>query len=288
MHPAHLSLLFDVFPAEEVGVARASLKESIAPLHGLVQDFQVEYRDDESTVAWARQPRHGFAVPIDGAEELTDLLSTLPSLLSSATATVSTGETGLALRPVITLALDAEDRSLLHQVHEVSDWVLTLDRNIGIEFFDHGGLRRSTGLPDRPHARNRRQREPPPESSRRAQSRNSRQCSSPVLEQYRLKAEGRQAVAVLDQLRSLSGRLALKLISSPTQRAEALGLALSRMYLEHQGVFSNQIVVPLDAHLELYRAPRRTPTNSVTRSASSALTSRSSTSTRGHEPSPAA
>ena len=69
--------------------------------------------------------------------------------------------------------------------------------------------------------------------------------------------EGRQAVAVLDQLRSLSGRLALKLISSPTQRAEALGLALSRMYLEHQGVFSNQIVVPLDAHLELYRAAKK-------------------------------
>ena len=137
-------------------MTRATLKESIAPIHGLVQDFQVEYRDDESTVAWTRQPRHGTAVPIGGAEELTDLLSTLPSLLSSATATVSTGETGLALRPVITLALDAEDRGLLHQVHEVSDWVLTADRNMGIEFFDHGGLLRSTGLPDRPHPRGRR------------------------------------------------------------------------------------------------------------------------------------
>ena len=62
------------------------------------------------------------------------------------------------------------------------------------------------------------------------------------------------AVAVLDQLRSLSGRLALKLISAPSQRAEALGLALSRMYLEHQGAFLSQIAVPLDAHLELYRA----------------------------------
>ena len=75
----------------------------------------------------------------------------------------------------------------------------------------------------------------------------------PVLAQYGLQAEGRHAVVLLDQLRSLSGRLALKLISSPTQRAEALGLALSRLYLEHQGVFENQIVVPLDAHLELYR-----------------------------------
>src|SRR5690606_2556012 len=76
----------------------------------------------------------------------------------------------------------------------------------------------------------------------------------PVLEDYGLPADSRHAVAVLDQLRSLSGRLALKLISAPSQRAEALGLALSRMYLEHQGAFQSQIAVPLDAHLELYRS----------------------------------
>jgi len=154
---------------------------------------------------------------------------------------------------VVTLTLDAEDRALLHQVHETSDWVLTLDRNMGIEFFDHGG---KPGRPDYliDHS---------PESLGNVGHRlviTSRSVSEleamlvPVLKDYRLQAEGRHAVALLDQLRSLSGRLALKLISSPTQRAEALGLALSRMYLEHQGVFENQIVVPLDAHLELYRA----------------------------------
>ena len=58
---------------------------------------------------------------------------------------------------------------------------------------------------------------------------------------------------LLQQIRSLSGRLALKLLSSPTQRAEVLGLALARLYLDYQGVFRNHIVVPLDAHLELYR-----------------------------------
>ncbi|MBK9219222.1 MAG: hypothetical protein IPL70_12835 [Uliginosibacterium sp.] len=65
---------------------------------------------------------------------------------------------------------------------------------------------------------------------------------------------GRHALVMLDQLRSLSGRLALKLLSSSSQRAEAMGLALSRLFLEHQGVFQNQVVVPLDAHLELYKA----------------------------------
>lgn len=255
-HAAHVSMLFDLFPAEEVGAARASVKESAASIHGLVQDFQVEYREDESTVAWLRQPRHGVALPLDGAEELTDLLSTMPAMLSSATATVSTGETGLNMRPVIKLALDNEDRTILYQVHEVSDWVFTLDRNMGIEFFDHGGLR---GRPDYliDHS---------PDvagtlghrltiTSRSIEELEAMLC--PVLEQYRLKAEGRHAAAVLDQLRALSGRLALKLISSPTQRAEALGLALSRMFLEHQGVLTNQVMVPLDAHLELYRVLKK-------------------------------
>ncbi len=252
-HPAHLSLLFDVFPAEDVGAARATLREAGAPIHGLVQDFQIDYVEDETTVSWRKQPRHGLATPIADAEEMTDLLAGLSSTLSNATAAVATGQTGLDLRPVVTLALDADDRALLHQVHEVSDWVVTLDRNMGIEFFDHGG---KLGRPDYliDHS---------PEVLGNAGHRlviTSRSVAEleamlrPVLQHYGLDAEGRHAVAVLEQLRSLSGRLALKLISSPTQRAEALGLALSRMFLEHQGVFENQIVVPLDAHLELYRA----------------------------------
>lgn len=46
--------------------------------------------------------------------------------------------------------------------------------------------------------------------------------------------------------------MALKLASNSASKSEALGLALSKLYLEYQGVFNDQIVVPLDAHLELY------------------------------------
>ena len=255
-HSAHLSLLFDVFPAEDVGATRATLREASSLVHGLIQDFHTEYREDESAVAWRRQPRHGLAAPLASAEELTDLLASLSAALSSTTATVATGQTGLDLRPVITLALGADDRALLHQVHEVSDWVLTLDRNMGIEFFDHGGRAgRPAYLID--HS-------PDVVGSFGHRlvitSRSVAELEAilrPVLEAYGLQAEGRHAVAILEQLRSLSGRLALKLISSATQRSEALGLALSRMYLEQQGVFENQIVVPLDAHLELYRALKK-------------------------------
>ena len=253
---AHLTFLFDLFPAEEIGARQATLRDSAAPVHGLLQDYQVEYKEDENTVAWYRTPRHGCALPLNGSEKLTELLSTVPALLSSATSAVATGQVGDSMRPVISLALDAKERALLHQVHEVSDWVVTLDRNMGIEFFDHGGQRnRPDYLID--HS---------PDIGNAVGHRltiTSRSVSEleamlvPVLNEYGLPSEGRHAVAVLDQLRSLSGRLALKLISAPSQRAEALGLALSRMYLWHQEALQSQIALSLDAHLELYRSLKK-------------------------------
>lgn len=80
---------------------------------------------------------------------------------------------------------------------------------------------------------------------------------SQVIERYGLKAEGSHAGVILEQLRSLSGRLALKLISSSNQQAEALGLALARLFLKYQGALSNQIILPLDAHIELFQKAKQ-------------------------------
>jgi hypothetical protein len=41
--------------------------------------------------------------------------------------------------PVVPLGLDVAQRELIYEVHQISDWVFTIDRNMGIEFFDHGG-----------------------------------------------------------------------------------------------------------------------------------------------------
>ncbi len=74
----------------------------------------------------------------------------------------------------------------------------------------------------------------------------------PVMLEHGLSANGEQSIQVLANLRSPSGQLALKLISARTQQTEALGLALARLYLEYQGALDNQVVVPLDAHADLY------------------------------------
>lgn len=255
-HRAHLSFLFEVFPPEEIAAGRAFRPERLVPLHGLVQDFAVRFRDDETGTGWERQPRHGVPVPLDSGEETCALLGALPTLISAATATVARSTPDFTSRPIIRLELDADERSLISEIHDASDWVFTVDRNMGIEFFDHGGRQdRPDYLIDYTPAT-------VPEHGHRLfiSSRSLSELEAilrPVLKQYGLDAEGRHAIVVLEQLRSLSGRLALKLISSPTARAEALGIALARLYLTYQGALRNQIVVPLDAHLELFRSIRR-------------------------------
>ena len=249
----HLSILFDLFPPEEISAGRPLRAETTVPLHGLVQEFTTHFHDDTGGTWWRRQPRHGTPVPIERGEEASILLGELPALISSATATVARSTPDFTARPIIRLELASPERALINEVHDASDWVFTIDRNMGIEFFDHGGRR------DRPDYLIDYTPSTVPGHGHRLiiSSRSLAELEAilrPVLDEYGLDTSERHAVVILDQLRSLSGRLALKLVSGPTARAEALGMALARMFLAYQGALRNQIVVPLDAHIDLFRS----------------------------------
>jgi hypothetical protein len=264
-HPAHITLLFDAFSGETFTAAKGGTEGKI-PVHGLRQEVVVTYAEDsgepgedgeKETATWHKQPRHGRAHPIPGAEELTDLLAALPSAISAAAAAVTTGQVGTGLIPQITLSLTPRDSTLLHQAHRSSDWVITVDRTLGVEYFDRPGsehrpdyvidfdVESAEGLGHHMVV-----------SSRSVDE--LRALMSPVVSQHGLEIDPRHTTTFFDQLRLLSGRLAFKLASSAaTARTEVLGLALARLYLDYQGVLADQIVVPLDAHLELYREARR-------------------------------
>jgi DNA phosphorothioation-dependent restriction protein DptH len=252
-YQAHVTMLFDVFPAEELSVAPPFSTQDTVPLHGLVQDFNRKYSDDENGTLWQQQPRHGEATHLAGAEDLVDLISKLSADYSSATATTALSTSAFERLPVITLSLDAEQRALLHNIHDVSDWVFTIDRHLGIEFFDQGGKHvRPPYLVDYiPSATS---------SSGHQLIITSRSTSElratlrKALGQYGIEATDKHATLILNALRSLSGRLALKFMSAHSHQAEALGIAMARLFLEQQGALSNQVVLPLDSHLELFRA----------------------------------
>jgi len=249
--PAHISVLLDVFPAEELSIAEKPM--GVTPLHGLIQDFDTEFVDDDSGTFWNKRPIVGRSLGADNHAACFDLLSSLSRHLCFATSAVAASGASFKAVPVVTLGLEVAQRELIYEVHQISDWVFTIDRNMGIEFFDHGGRKnRPDYLIDYV-----------PGASSQAthnliiSSRSNDELEAmlkPVLLEHGLSADGEQSVQILANLRSLSGQLALKLISARPQQAEALGLALARLYLEYQGALSNQVIVPLDTHTDLYRS----------------------------------
>lgn len=255
---SHLTFLFDAFSGESFGAAPGGFMPGTLPVHGLIQDIDIRYAEDDDGVRWHKQPRHGRAVGFAGGEEACDLLAVLPSTISAAVAAVATGQVGAGLVPQVTLGLSPADGALLHQAHRSSDWVITIDRTLGMEYFDSpGSMRRPDYVIDF-------------EGSVAdaglghhlvISSRSVEELSAllaPVASQHGIAVDGSHVGTFFDQLRLLSGRLAFKLASAtPTQRTEVLGLALARLYLGYQGAIDSQIVVPLDDHLELYRDARR-------------------------------
>src|SRR5579884_1275192 len=249
---AHLSILFDLFPAEEVGAGPVFNTEDCSPVYGLIQDFATIFQDNEEGTGWRRQPRHGRVHPLLDGDESVASLADLEQLYSGMIATVATGVAAFEQRPIVALSLTTEQRQLIHYIHDVSDWVVTIDRNIGVEFFDHGGKSdRPDYLIDYTPAFS-------PGSGHRLiiTSRALLELTTTLgafLAAHDFPAQQATATLILEQLRALSGRVALKLISAPTRQQEAFGLALARLFLLYQGALTDQLILPLDAHLDLFR-----------------------------------
>jgi hypothetical protein len=249
-YPAHISLLMDVFPAEELSITERP--PGITPLYGLIQDFESDFVDDDAGAYWSKWPVVGGPLGADQKAACFDSLAALSRQLCFAISAVATSGASFKSVPTLVLGLDVAERALIYDVHQTSDWVFTIDRNMGIEFFDHGGRKnRPDYLIDYV-----------PGAGFQAthnliiSSRSNVELEAmlkPTLSRYGLAADGEQLARLLASLSALSGQLALKLISAPTQQLEALGLAFARLYLEYQGALSNQVIVPLDAHIDLYR-----------------------------------
>lgn len=233
----HLTFLFDAFPASQI---KATPSNPPTPwLNGLLTQATINYHEELETAYWLHQ--------YTGSHELD-------RTYAKAIAAHSVRSTEENLELAVILNLTSELRRSIHRIHELSDWVFCLDRNLGIEYFDHGGSKKDRQdylidhSPDLMKVDGR---------SLVVTSRSTTELQSlvaPCLALYPFHDDPRLAELLLLELRCLSGRLALKLISNPTQRAEAMGLALARLFLEQNGDLLDAVLVPLDAHQDLFHS----------------------------------
>lgn len=245
----HISILYDLFPVRVVLLPLQAGRSSF--LHGLIQEQTTFFTGDEEYTIWQRQLHPGYSCELPATSyPIADILADILTKMGQLQASVATGKLQTTL-PSLEVRLEPEQKSLLHQIHEKSDWVFIIDRNLGLEYFDSEAPDdRSTYLLDfRPEFGN-------TEASRLLVTTRSvdeiQRLIRPVLEKYNLLVGHEIEFYFLRLLRSLSGRLAFKLLSAPTQAKEAIGLALARLLLEQYDLLENRIVLPLDAHTELF------------------------------------
>lgn len=247
---AHITLLHDLFPIDVDIEKQNSGRSSYA--YGLIQEQVTRFAGDASLYAWQRQLLAKECKELPTEDNITS--KRIASLLESITmlqAFTAVGKKAEGITPSLQLTLGLEHKNLLYQVHNVSDWVFIIDRHLGLEYFDSelSKDRMAYLLDFTPEFGG-------TDTDRlMLTTRSVDEVSylvTPALENLSMKYRDDVPEYFLQLLRSLSGRLALKLLSSPNQVQEALGLALARLFLEQYGLLEDHILIPLDAHSNLF------------------------------------
>jgi len=157
------------------------------------------------------------------------------------------------------LSLDGKMTNLIGEVHNRSDWVLTVDRFIGLNLYEQLLSSRNAdivvldyspdfvdGFGDRLTLTTTK----PTEVSK---------ILKKAMRELGLANEGKSALDVLRYLAKISGRLAMRLLNENSLAREAVGLCATVGHLEDNNELVNTVIIPVDAHPELFGLNRHDP-----------------------------
>lgn len=225
-------------------------------LHGLVNEYLTHFSTNGGKVRWSRHVRPTPCPELFTGDTCAHLL--FESLLNQqfVVASVFEGKSGDKRIPSLQLELSGDDQRLIARVHEISDWVFIVDRNFGIEYLDnpvdeyceyylidyipefltnvgHRLIISTQSLSEIEH------------------------ILQPATRALTQSEETFITEKTLNILRSISGKLVLKLLSSSTKAKEAVSLALAKLFLQEQGKLQSGIIIPMDSHIDLLTSRKK-------------------------------
>ena len=157
------------------------------------------------------------------------------------------GQTGDAV--VLTASLGPAELAVLRAAHDRSDWVLTLDRYLGIDHYSGvGGPYVLDYAPDFLEGLG------PRLTVTTTHRGEVERLLADAMDELDLATVDRSVRVVLDHLQVVSGRLALRLIGRTSLATEAVSLAAVVAHLRRRGGLDGAVVVPVDAHQEVFGA----------------------------------
>jgi hypothetical protein len=257
----NLALLID--EARPSLSCREGIDSDSISVYGLLTRVASHFESTESAARWV----HQVALPSGASREkhptlpayTADLVDTHRLVLDGIRRILSP-DSDPTFQPSICVELSYEERNRLDRVHHSADWVILLDRFIGIELFDD-----------------------PADQYLASAARKYLLDYAPefieglghrliVTTAWREEVEDILALAMkelgfsaveesvseaLQALKSVSGRLALRMIHDNTRAREAAGLGAVVAWLRSTGELKNSLLLPVDAHPEIFSVAQK-------------------------------
>ena len=262
---ANVTVIIDQFVTTTVSRPAGNMPGSYF-LHGLLAEYRSEFNVMDSAVTWSRKVIPSITQEIEDGEIVADLIHKIAkNYLGLSCANFDWGKS-IDYLPTIQLELNKQDKYILSQIHDMSDWVFTIDRNFGIEYFDNpSGVDpnlKSYLIDYTPEFMD-------GVGHRLIISTGWLSEIEKLIEDGLLKinipTSSFRAIKILDIIKSISGKLALKLINNPNNVREIIGLAITRLALERDGLLENAILIPIDSHVDIFvQNKKRTIEDEVT------------------------
>ena len=159
---------------------------------------------------------------------------------------------GLTGPPALHVDIDGDTLDEIRVLHERSDWVLTLDRFVGLNFYESGHFGPAANnyildyAPDFIDGMSHRL------TVTTAHRREVSTVLKHALAELGLDALDSSSTQVLDDLMAVSGRLILRLQSSEGFARESVSLAALISHLRKQNKLDGAVIVPVDSHQEIF------------------------------------
>ena len=250
-YQAHISFLVNPFPVHTELTRQTDDSRSFF-LNAAISKSVVTAEKAGSSYIWKRYySEKTIPEPVtEFANDTISLFTNIQKLTGSIMS--STIEESI---PATTLTLRDSDAMLLSFIHDVSDWVVTFDKNMGPEFFDlpclNGGetpylldyvpghelMGVSSFLTTRPTSE-------------------VEGLMLPHFKEFGIDISDKKLFdMLLEDIRSVSSSILMQMNTTQNKAFEVLGITLTKRFLRKKGLLDEAFIIPIDLHKELFEEP---------------------------------
>ena len=250
-YQAHISFLVNPFPVHTELIRQNDDSRSFF-LNSVIGKSVVASEKTSGSYIWKRYySEKTIPEPItEFANDTISLFTSIQKLTGSIMS--STIEESV---PATTLTLRDSDAMLLSFIHDVSDWVVTFDKNMGPEFFDLPCL----NVGETPYLLDY---IPGQELMSVSSFLTTRPTSEveglmqPHFKEFGIDLSDKKLFdTLLEDVRSVSSSLLMQMNATQNKAFEVLGITLTKRFLNKKGLLDEAFIIPIDLHKELFNEP---------------------------------